>query len=490
MVAMSLTLIMGVLGLVVDIGWSRFIQQSQQAAADAGVMAATYQAKVNNANVSNFCSSVTANSCTTTFTACPVAATDSLYSACQYASANIFDPRATIKVVEGVNSVPWSGGATSAYWAEVLVTQKVNQLFSWVGGHQAATASATATAVIIKSAKSTSCVTIDDPNNDDFWGSGTGSLFATGTGANLVAGCGIAVANYGADAISVNGLATITGGDVTTCGGENVNTGSIKAGSGDTNTYGSDKSGCAGFSDPNAGLALPSVGGVVASAKLGTGPACGSFPNGQTAQTTFDSNTNYTTGKNGGSNSAAHPIVLNPGVYCGGLAIQGAAVVFNPGVYVMNGGQFYIHNSSTVTNGTDTNGGDIGGVMFYLTAYSGQSYKGFSMGDSNIVNVDLTAPTTGTYDGILIYQDPGVETKPTGPNDPSTSTLDAHGAVTLAGQVYLPTTALLVTGQPTTLGVTGLDVYALEFNGSASLTMAAAANGGGGTIYGPPIMTN
>jgi hypothetical protein len=344
--------------------------------------------------------------------------------------------------------------------------------------------------VVLKNAVATNCVTIDDPANTDFWGNGTGSLFATGTGANLVAGCGIGVANYGADSISVNGLATITGGDVTTCGGENVNTGSIKAGSGDTNSQGGGKS-CAGFSDPNSGLALPSINGIVASAAAKTGPACGSFPNGQSSQTTFDSNTNYSTGKNGGSNSAAHPIVLNPGVYCGGLTVQGAAVVLNPGVYIMNGGQFVIQNSSTVTNGTSTASGAIGGVMFYLTdygTYSANNYQGFLLGDSNIVNVDLTAPTTGTYSGILIYQDPGIPA-PASSGGANQSTINAHGNFTLAGQIYLPTTPLVLSGQPTELGVTGLDVYALELNGSAGLTMAAGS-GSGGTTYGPATMTN
>jgi len=401
MVALSLTFIMGVLGLVVDLGWNHFLVQAHQAAADSGVMAATYQAKLNFGNVSNFCSSVTANSCTTALTTCPVANTDSLYSACQYASANLFGAQAIVQVREGINGAPPTGGsASTAYWSQVLITQNVNQLFSWVGGHQSGLAFATATAVVLKIAVATNCVTIDDPGGDSFWGGNNGALFATGTGANLIAGCGIGVKNYSPYSISVNGLASITGGSITTCGGEYTNTGTIAAGSGNPNNQGGGAS--CGVSDANAGLALPSIGAVVASAAANTGPPCGTFPNGQSSQTTFDGNTNYSTGRNGGSNSAAHPIVLNPGVYCGGMKIQGAAVYFNPGVYIMNGGQFVIQNASTVTNGTGTASGAIGGTMFYLTdygAYSPNNYQGFLMGDSNIVNVTLTAPTTGVYNG-------------------------------------------------------------------------------------------
>jgi Flp pilus assembly protein TadG len=517
MVALGLTVMMGVLGLVVDLGWNHFLVQSQQAAADSGVMAATIQAKVNNKNVSNFCSSLALGGCTTAWTTCPVAATDSLYSACQYVKTNIFDPRATVQVMEGINAAPPTGGSLqTAYWAQVLIKQNVNQLFSWVVGNKVGLAFATATALVVKTAvASPACVNITDPTGTDFWGAGDGTLFATGNTPgpyNLLAGCGISVANYGGSSISVNGLATIKGGNITTCGGEATNTGSITAGSGDTNTFGTGGKDCAkGFSDPNKGLALPSINGVTASAAANSGPACGtsytSAPYGQSSQTTINSNSNYLTGANGcnssGPNycaSAAHPLVLNPGVYCGGLTIQGAGVVFNPGVYIMNGGQFVIQNSSTVTNGTSTASGAIGGVTFYLTGYNtgsgynGQgAYKGFLMGDSNVVEVDLTAPTTGTYDGILIYQDPGIEPLgSTGPSDPSTSTINADGSFTLAGQIYLPTTALILSGQPTASQVTGIDVYALELNGSTSLTMAAGGGGGGGgaTAWGPATMTN
>jgi hypothetical protein len=77
---------------------------------------------------------------------------------------------------------------------------------------------------------------------------------------------------------------------------------------------------------------------------------------------------------------------------------------------------------------------------------------------------------------VLIFQDPGIAA-PNGPGQADQSTINAHGTFTLDGQIYLPTTPLVLSGQPTELGVTGLDVYALELNGSASLTMANGASG-------------
>jgi len=89
---------------------------------------------------------------------------------------------------------------------------------------------------------------------------------------------------------------------------------------------------------------------------------------------------------------------------------------------------------------------------------------------------------------MLIYQDPGIPGSGK-PNQPDQSNINAHGTFTLAGQIYLPTTALQISGQPTELGVTGLDVYALELNGSAALTVGNGTSSGG-TTYGPATMTN
>jgi hypothetical protein len=494
MVTFSIAFLMGVLGLAVDVGWMHYVKQSEQAATDAAAMSAVYAAKwqYNHPTASpshKYCStSGTCLASATVFTSCSSLTTAgySAYTACEYAESNGF-PASAIQVAEGVNSAPLSGGATAVYWAEVLIEQKVPQLFSFVLGNKTGSVNAFTTATI--SASASACVTITDPNSTDFWGGGEGALFATGTGASLLAGCGIAVMSMGPNAISANGQGSITGGGITDCGGENTPLGSqstITSGSGLPNNTNTNP--CS-VTNPNLGLALPAVGGTTASAALNTGPACGSFPNGEASQTTFDSNTNYATGKNGGSSSTTHPIVLNAGVYCGGLTIQGAVVQFNPGVYVMNGGQFTIQNSSTVTN-TTTGGDGSGGVTFYLTAYGGQSYHGFSFGDSNIVKVDLTAPTSGPsavgspdYTGILIYQDPGLPA-PSGPGQADQSTINAHGTFTLDGQIYLPTTPLLITGQPSEIGITGLDVYALEFNGSSSLTMAngTSSNSTAGTV--------
>ena len=73
---------------------------------------------------------------------------------------------------------------------------------------------------------------------------------------------------------------------------------------------------------------------------------------------------------------------LDPGVYCGGLKIDGNSdLVLNPGVYTIKNGQLFIGSNSRVT-GT--------GVAFYLTGDSST----LIFFDSNAV-IDLKAPQRG-----------------------------------------------------------------------------------------------
>ncbi|HEY1543387.1 MAG TPA: TadE/TadG family type IV pilus assembly protein [Xanthobacteraceae bacterium] len=81
---------------------------------------------------------------------------------------------------------------------------------------------------------------------------------------------------------------------------------------------------------------------------------------------------------------------LNPGVYCGGINIgSNAKATFNPGVYVIRDGQFTIGSNTQVTGQ---------GVMFYLTG----SNANLDQGSNSYLNV--TAPTSGTYQGVVFFQ--------------------------------------------------------------------------------------
>jgi hypothetical protein len=101
---------------------------------------------------------------------------------------------------------------------------------------------------------------------------------------------------------------------------------------------------------------------------------------------------------------------LSQGVYCGGIVINnGANVTFNPGLYVLV-------PSGSANNGLAINGGNVSGngVTFYNGANSG------SVSITSQGTVSLTAPTTGEYAGVLIFQDPNNQWSPTidGGNNP------------------------------------------------------------------------
>jgi hypothetical protein len=128
--------------------------------------------------------------------------------------------------------------------------------------------------------------------------------------------------------------------------------------------------------------------------------------------------TNYTVG--GGAT-----VTLNPGVYCGGLNIaNGATATLNAGTYILKGGGLTFAGGATIT-GT--------GVMFYNTYGTGYPYAPFTF--NNGTTETLVAPTTGTYAGILLFQDPTVV-------GGAASTFAGGTSANLTGAIYLPTTAL------------------------------------------------
>jgi hypothetical protein len=86
---------------------------------------------------------------------------------------------------------------------------------------------------------------------------------------------------------------------------------------------------------------------------------------------------------------------LNPGVYCNGIRLANVARAhMNPGMYIINGGGLTLEKVTQLT-GT--------GVTIYLTGGSSYAYKGVQLEQNT--QIRLSAPTTGTYAGIVFFQD-------------------------------------------------------------------------------------
>jgi Flp pilus assembly protein TadG len=118
---------------------------------------------------------------------------------------------------------------------------------------------------------------------------------------------------------------------------------------------------------------------------------------------------------------------LNPGVYCGSFNFNGSGTLtLNPGLYVFNGANWNL-NSGWTLNGT--------GVTFYY-ATSG-SY--IQINSNAIINV--SAPTSGTYANILMYEPGGLSS--------SSFTINGASGQNLTGLIYLPSRNVTFNSGPT-----------------------------------------
>jgi hypothetical protein len=133
-------------------------------------------------------------------------------------------------------------------------------------------------------------------------------------------------------------------------------------------------------------------------------------------------------------------------VIAGNISISGSSTVnFGPGVYYFTG-QFSASGGDTA-NGTQ-------GVTFFAAGPSG------SYDISGGANLDLIAPTSGAYSGILFWQALG---------DTSTITISGGADSTLEGVIYAPNGTLNLSGGTGTNFYTDVVVDSMNLSGSASL---------------------
>lgn len=173
-----------------------------------------------------------------------------------------------------------------------------------------------------------------------------------------------------------------------------------------------------------------------------TDPFAGTLPTPASASCSYSNVT-----VNGGTYTA------NPGVYCGWTNLNnGVTVNFQPGVYVIKGG------------GVNVNGGTWTGtgVTFYFADTSYIQFNG-------TVKLSLTAPTSGTYANILMYEASGLAK--------SAFTINATAGALLNGLIWLPSRQLtLNSGASATAENLTLVLDTLIVN-TVNWTLDAAAKG-------------
>ena len=393
------------LGLVVDIGWAYYRKEAAQAAADASAQAAALAAYSDAGGATVTCAT-TGVACWTTETQCPSVITNAnnnMLKGCLYAQANGFTTGGRVNVVmqSNVGAAPTASGVTVSYWVVAKVIEREPQLFSAAMGHANATVAARATTGV-REGTNGGCVFTMNPNQ-------YGALRMTGN-ALLQSGCGVFVNSNNGNATDLNG------------GGRIVTTGTSKTeivgncGTSCGNISPAAQNGASVMTDPFGDMVPP--------------PDPGSCSN---------------TGVSLGSHQT---LTLNPGKICGNISLGSqSSLTLNPGTYYVTGGIDL--GAQTSMSGT--------GVTIYM------QNGGVNMTGGATVN--LTAPTSGTYQGVLFFQARGNTTD---------SSLVGGNTQNMSGVLYFPSAHLNYTGgSSTTATATTIVANTLNMVGNSYISAAA-----------------
>src|SRR5467141_1539087 len=151
-------------------------------------------------------------------------------------------------------------------------------------------------------------------------------------------------------------------------------------------------------------------------------------------------------------NSNGKNTSLSPGCYSGSITVNaGATLNLSPGIYYLDGANLSVAGNATITGA---------GVTLVFTG-SGSNWGTASIGSNAIVN--LTAPTSGATQGIVIYGDRNM---PVG----TAFNLTGGGTQNFGGAIYLPKANLSFSGgNGTSTSCTKVIADTITFTGSSNL---------------------
>jgi hypothetical protein len=239
----------------------------------------------------------------------------------------------------------------------------------------------------------------------------------TGSGGLSMPDCGIVIDSSSSNALNLTGSGTISALSIGIAGSFN------KTGSGTISPH--PVTGVAPVANPLAYLTAPSF--SVASCL---------------------SNPRFT----GSSPNTIGPAIAGGTVCYNGLSMTGSgSLTMQPGTYIINGAM------------SQTGSGSISGsgVTIYLAPPNGS----LSLTGSGALNI--TAPTSGTYNGILFFEDP---------SDTNGMTVTGSGSSSLQGIFYAPSASLSFTGSGGSGIYADLVVSSLSMTGSCNLHNYSSVN--------------
>ncbi len=284
-----------------------------------------------------------------------------------------------------VNSPPTSGDyAGDNRFKEIVVQRNVtlnflSAFYGLTGGNLNVEVGARAVAgtVVI----GTQCIVALDESADR-------ALDFSGT-ATVVAECGVAANSTSDEAIYVGGNASLTAdpamavGDISISGSATLTTNSP------LQTF------AEATEDPYSGLSVPPV---------------------SSCDVTVDT-------------TIGDDAVMTPGRYCGDITVQGENITFQPGTYIIDGGDFK-SNANSQFSGS--------GVTFILTGSTPSDIGTVSMNGSS--SATLSAPSTGDYAGVVFFQDSNADYRGTN------ALFNGGSDLLFDGVIYFPSSDVTFSG--------------------------------------------
>ncbi|HZP22447.1 MAG TPA: pilus assembly protein TadG-related protein [Terriglobales bacterium] len=322
-----------------------------------------------------------------------------------------------------------------AGYVEAIVTQARPTFFMKVAGWSSVNVSARAVASV--NASGSGCIYALDPNSDPK------SLNINGN-VSVSSSCGVFVNSTANNALNIDGNSGY------------LNAGTAGAGIGVANGGGwnPDSGYCNGtsgfcpapvnipqFTDPLLNLAEPTVSGC-----------------------DYNSGISITGGTQTLSNGTGTVTVCG-----GGISISGGAhVTFASGTWIICGGGMKVSGSSQI-NGTGVTFYNTGNVKKYCP---GNNYTPISI--AGTTTGTLSAPTTGTYAGVLFFQDRAYQSS----KNVDASSIDGTAGATFTGALYFPGTNLTYSGTPGVNVSSLLIAYQITISGNTTINDDLVTGGG------------
>jgi len=433
--ALMLVVVLGFVGLGIDMGVMRYEKRLQQTAADGAAIAGAtdlgptytgYQTAALNASATNGFTDNTGG------------------GACGAPPTNLAVGSVTVTVCNGPRTGPHAG---DIHYVEAYVSAGQPTYFMKIFG--VASETVTARAVATNTSGGTN-------------GSTTGCLYTLGPPSSSIEG------------VNINGNATLYAPSCGIVDNGNYNTrgNSLQVTANSFGVSGSEQVAGQGgnVTCTNGAGSCPTFGAPASGDPLSTlTPPC-TTPCALGTAITIDGNGNFTgSGVTYTAGSGNNPGVytVSPGTYSS-ISISGTGggnrVVFSPGTYIIDG-----PGGLTIPGNANISGN---GVFFYFTGTATINMTGNPV-------VNLSAPSTGTYAGILMWQD-RLDTNTTGPSFGGTSGTQYNGIL------YFPSDQVTFYGTNNSLSVGVVVADSLVLSGTPNVTFNGAPGVPGGL---PPGFT-